>query len=95
MCALQYQKLCRESNESAQEWIGRLQTKVPKCRYKDPDRLLTEQFIGGLNDDGMTDENIEKSTSRNVLGWACRVGAQRAQRSMLNNINESNDFYAI
>ena len=30
--AVQYQKLHRKSNESAQEWKGRLETKVAKCK---------------------------------------------------------------
>ena len=63
-----------------------------KCEYRGYERLLTEQFIGGLNDEGMTDEilrdvamlgNIEEATSEHVLTWACRVEGQRAQRSVL------------
>ena len=65
------------SHEYAQEWIGRLCPKVAKCNYRDPDRLLKEQFIVRLNLDGMTDEilreviapkNIEEATSEHVLG---------------------------
>ena len=60
---------------------------------KKPNRLLTEQFIGGLNDNDMTDEifreittleNTEEATGEHVLIWACGM-AQRAQRSILNN----------
>ena len=54
--SFQYQKLHRKSNGTAQGWIGRLQTKVTECEYRDPNRLLPEQFICGLNDDDMTDE---------------------------------------
>ena len=36
--------------------MGRLQTKVAVCKYRECDRILTEQFIGELNDKGMTDE---------------------------------------
>ena len=62
---------------NAHEWIGRLQTEVAECAYRDPDRLLIEQFIGRLNNDGMIDEilsevtapeNIEEATSEHVLG---------------------------
>ena len=36
--------------------MDRLQTKVAKCEYIEHIRLLMEQFIGGLNNDDMTDE---------------------------------------
>ena len=81
--------------------MGRLQTKVAKCQYRHPDRLLTEQFIGRQNDDGMADEiliqvttleNIEEVTSECVLGWVHRT---EAQRSMLNNMKEAKDFDTI
>ena len=56
--------------------MGRLWTKVAKCECSESDRLLTEQFIGGLNDADMCDEilsevtmleNIEDATSKHVL----------------------------
>ena len=56
MISLLYQKLQRKSIESAQEWMGRLQTKGAKCEYKEYGSLLTEQLLGGLNNEGMTDE---------------------------------------
>ena len=80
--SLQYQKLQRKSNESSHEWKGRLQTKAADCEYKEYCRLLTEQFIGALNDEGMTDEivrevatlgNIEEATSECILAWVCRL----------------------
>ena len=54
--------------------MGRL-NKV--AEYRDPDRLLTEQFIHGLYDDGITDkikrevatlEIIDKAMSEHMLG---------------------------
>ena len=36
--------------------MGRLQTMVVKWKYREYDRLLTEQFIGELNDKRMTCE---------------------------------------
>ena len=30
------------------------------CEYKEYDRLLTEQFIGGLNDEGMISETLRE-----------------------------------
>ena len=42
-----------------------------------------------------TPENIEKATSEHVIIWVHRVEEQRAQRSVLNNINEHKDFDVI
>ena len=98
--SLHYLKLCRKSNGSVQELMGRLQTKVPVHEYREPSRLLTHQFIGGLNNNDMTDkilrevttlENMEEATSECVLSWVQRVEVQRAQRNMLNNIKEAKD----
>ena len=56
--------------------MGRLQTNAAECEYKEHNRLLTEQFMGNLNDVGMTDEilrevttleNIEEANSECVL----------------------------
>ena len=58
-------------------------TNIAMNEYCESDRLLTEQFTGGLNDDDMSDEtlrdittleNIEEATGEQVLIWACRVG---------------------
>ena len=85
--SLWYCKLHRKSNESSQEWIGRLQTKAAECVYNEYDRLLREQFIGGFNDKDMIEENlrevvtsevIEDATSEWLLIWAKRVEAQSA-----------------
>ena len=71
--------------------------------YRDPDRLLAEQFTDRLTDNGMTDEilrevttleNIE-ATSEHKLSLECKVEAQRTQRSTPHNIKESKDFDAI
>ena len=40
--------------------MGRLRTKAVHCQYKEYDRLLTEEFINGLNDDGMVDETLKE-----------------------------------
>ena len=42
---LQFHKLIRQSNESAEEWMGRLRTAAVKCNYKEIDRQLKEIFI--------------------------------------------------
>ena len=65
--------------------MGRLQEKVAECKYREYDRLLTEQFIGDINDKGMTNgvlrevamlEDIEEATSECILTCPCRVGVQ-------------------
>ena len=43
--------------------MGRLQTKVANHEYRDADRLLIQQFIGGQNDDDMTDEIVVEGTT--------------------------------
>ena len=72
-----------------------------ECHYKEYNRLLTEQFISGLNDDGMIDEilkdvamleDIENAMSEHVLLVMHRVEAQRGQKSALNEIKEVKDF---
>ena len=40
--------------------MGRLWPKAVECEYRDYNRLPTEQFIGGLNDKGMTDEILRE-----------------------------------
>ena len=87
-----------------QESMGMLQTKATECQYKEYDRLLTEQFINGLNVDGMVDrilsevaivKDIEDATSICVLAWAHRVEVQRAQKSVLHEIQEAKAFDII
>ena len=67
--------------------MDRLQTKVAECKYRDPDRLLREQFIGRLNNDGMTNDTLKDSTalennkeamSECMLGRVHRVEEQEA-----------------
>ena len=47
---LQFRKLCRSENDSAEEWMGWLWMVAAECGYKEVDRQLKEQFIHGLND---------------------------------------------
>ena len=58
-----------------------IQTKTAECEYG---RLLTEQFIVGLNDEGTIDEilrevatgeDIEDAMSEHMLIWAHKVEA--------------------
>ena len=55
MLSLQIPKTT-EKTESAQEQIIKLHVKAVECDYKENDRSLTEQFIHGLDDDGMIGE---------------------------------------
>ena len=77
---------------------------VAECKYKESDRLLTEQFIGRLHNDDMTGEilgevktleNTEESTIEHVLSCAHRLEVQSAKRSELNSIKEARDFGVI
>ena len=64
-----------------------------KCKYKELDSHLNEQFINSLND-GMMMECIRELTSivdtssvriLQVLAWARRVETQRIQITMLDS----------
>ena len=72
-----------------------------ECNYKEIDCQLKEQFIHGLNNKTMLDEVIkdlttkyinEQMTSEDMLIWAKRVEAQRAQTAILSDITESQKF---
>ena len=76
--SLQFCKLVRHSNESAEEWMDRLRIATAECIYK-------EQFTHGLNDHDMIEilkkltktEKIENVTSEQILVWAKRVETQK------------------
>ena len=55
--SLQCYMLHRKSNESTKEWMGRLQRKEEEYEYEEYNRLLKEQMIGGVNDEGIKDES--------------------------------------
>ena len=42
-------------------WVD-CEQKPAECEYSESNRLLTEQFIGGLNDDNITDEKCREVT---------------------------------
>ena len=94
---LQFRKLCRSKNESAEEWMGWLQMVAAQCGYNEVDRQLKEQFIHGLNDKIMLDKIIRElmsrtsnvqTTSEDVLTLVKRVEAQRMQAVVLNDLTE-------
>ena len=53
--------------------------------YREVDRQLKEQFIHGLNDKCMLEDE-------GMLAWAKRVEVQRAQTAVLYTIMESRQF---
>ena len=99
--SLQFRKLYRLHNESADEWMGRLHVVATECNYRELDRQLKEQFIHVLNDKLMLDEIIRELTTKNndeqvtgegMLTWAKRIEAQRAHAAILSSITESHQF---
>ena len=77
--SLQFRKLYRLENESADEWMGKLHVAAAEFNYRELDRQLKEQFIHGLNAKLMLDEIIRELTTKNnneqvthegVLTWA-------------------------
>ena len=86
--SLQFHKLDRQTTENAEEWMGRFRLAAIECNYKEIDRQLIHRF----NDYDMLAEIIreltkaEESTvvtSKQVLIWAKRVEAQRAQSTII------------
>ena len=83
--SLQYCKLNKWDNEHAEERMGRPQLRTLKCKYKEMDRHMKEQFISSLKDGGMIMEIIHELTSlsdtssvtsEHSLVWTKRVEAQ-------------------
>ena len=101
---LQFRKLCKSENVSAEEWMGWLWMAAAECGYKEVDRQLKGQFIHGLNDKTMLVEIITELISRTdivqmtnevVLAWAKRVEAQRGQVVVLNDLTKIRAFDKI
>ena len=78
--------------------MSRLRLVAVECNYKKIDRQLKEQFVHWLHDNDMLAEIIreinkaEESadiTIEQVLGWAKRVVAQRAQSAILNSLTKT------
>ena len=76
---LQYCKLSRDENKSAEEWMGHLKIKAKECNYEMHARQSKEPFTSGINDKMMTAEIIKGLTTmqktsdimrKQVLSWA-------------------------
>ena len=76
----------------------RLRLTVVECNYREGDRQLKEQFIHWLNNNAMLTEIIRELTkaeesvarkSEQVLGWAKRVEAQRAQFALMDSLTKT------
>ena len=102
--SLQFCKLSRQKEENAEEWMGRLWLSAIKCNYKELNRQFKEQFIHGQNDTDMLGEIIRELTkihenteitSENLLCWAKRVEAQRAQSAIMNSLTEAKEFNEV
>ena len=64
--SLQFRKLYRLENESADQWIGEILCVVEaQCNYRELDRQLKEEFIHGLNDKCMLNEIIRELNNIN------------------------------
>ena len=57
---LQFHELARQSNESTEEWIGRLRATAAECNYQEIDRQLKEQYVHRLNEKEMLAEMIRE-----------------------------------
>ena len=82
--------------------MGRLRLAVVECNYRKVDRKLKEQFIHRLNDNDMLAEieiirELTKAkesaniTNEQVLGWATRVEAQRAQSAIMDSLTKAKE----
>ena len=89
--------MARQSNESAEEWMGRLRTNAVECNYQEIDRQLKEQFVHGLNDEEMLAEIIRELTkcdenmtiiSEHMLIWAKGIEAQGAKMVVTSSLYE-------
>ena len=82
----------------------RLHAKVAECDYKEYIIELMNQFICGLDDEGMTSEilwevsalqDMDDATSKRVMSLAQRVEALRVQKEALNYIKEVKQFDSV
>ena len=76
--SLQYCKLHRKENGSAQGWIGRFQIKAVECHNKEHYRQFKEQFINGISN------KIMHEIIKEVVMWAQRGEAYRARKWWIN-----------
>ena len=60
---MQYCKLIRTSDESAEEWMVRIRPKAREFNWKEVNRRLKELFISGINNQTMTAEIIKINSS--------------------------------
>ena len=84
--------------------MGRLWSKATDCNYKEYVRLLTDQFIHGLDNEVMISEILRKVSplediddimSKRELLWTWRGEVQRAQKEALNNMKGAKEFDSV
>ena len=102
--SLHFHKLSRQSNESMEEWMGRLRKAAVECNYQEIDRQPKEKFIHGLSEKALLAKIIRELTkcdetmtipSELVLTWAKRIESQRAQMAVISILHEIKNFDAI
>ena len=75
--SLQYCKLSRDENKSAEEWLDSLRVMTNECNYKEHNRKLKEQFINGTDGKMMTTEELTTIRKPNdPVNRYLRVGQQ-------------------
>ena len=87
---LQYCKLCREENESADGWMCCLRNKANECNYTEHYSWLQEQFMIGLNDEMMTVKMISADHSKEDKLHCKQTRAQLGKTNRSKGSPESN-----
>ena len=103
-CPNNIANLRRKNHEPNQEWIGKWHFKAIDCKYKEYERRLKEQFSNGLDDKNIIAEIMKELTalkdtsevsSEQILMWDHRADAQEAQREVLDNIRDPEEFESV
>ena len=86
--SLQFCNLKKWRGENVEDWMKRVRVEAEKCKYVEQDRWINEQFICGLDDEGMRTKilneikDISKTdivTSKQVLVLAKQEEANMIQ----------------
>ena len=102
MLLLQYCKLIRQCDETAEELVSCVTVKATDCKYKDKDSKQNEQLVNGINDQAMIMKVIKELTaikdaseltSEQVLALVKCTEEQRFQKVMLNSVKDNKTVY--
>ena len=81
--------------------MRRLNIQITECKYQDYARSVREKFINGLKDETTRAKIIKELTalqhprevsSEQVLVWAQRVEAQKAQKVLVDKMRDTKEF---